>query len=336
MPKPSRRDGCSRHSARASWRLELLVRDEAGRVDPGRRRRRVRSLAEDHAAQLRHALARGGDGGRRGGRALLGDVPAGEDDDRFGGQRRGCGHWPAVGARQHRHLAARAGRAQPRRRHPRPREGVLAHAQAQALHEPADAPADRAEVVTPVLAAPELVPVDDKPIAAERPGQRQRQEREVGERGRVDDVIAAAVSQRVPQHAGAEDQRREDAPLARARVQAHARAGRDHAHTRQVGLVVPLAQRDVGDVVAVGGEPQRQLAVPALGAADGVREQAVVDDTDVQRKASTQSYVRPSHSSRACEAGTRTSGGCSSSDSATGPIGSWLSAEPRPAPQPRS
>ena len=47
----------------------------------------------------------------------------------------------------------------------------------------------------------------------------------------------------------------------------------------------PLAQRQVGHLVAVGGEPLGEVAVPALGAADGVGEEAVVDEADAHRAA---------------------------------------------------
>ena len=55
-----------------------------------------------------------------------------------------------------------------------------------------------------------------------------------------------------------------------------------HPHARHLAALaaLPLAQRQVRDLVAVGGEPLAEVAVPALGAADGVREQAVVDEAD--------------------------------------------------------
>ena len=67
-------------------------------------------------------------------------------------------------------------------------------------------------------------------------------------------------------------------------------AGGDHAHAGHVAALaaaVPLAQREVGDLVPVGGEPLREVAVPALGAADGVREQAVVDEADPHARSAT-------------------------------------------------
>ena len=53
---------------------------------------------------------------------------------------------------------------------------------------------------------------------------------------------------------------------------------------------LPLAQRQVGDLVALGGQALGEVAIPALAAADGVREQAVVDDADAHVPRET---VRP-------------------------------------------
>ena len=41
---------------------------------------------------------------------------------------------------------------------------------------------------------------------------------------------------------------------------------------------LPLAQRQVGDLVTLGRQALGQVAVPALGPADGVGVEAVVDD----------------------------------------------------------
>src|SRR5205807_3028011 len=51
---------------------------------------------------------------------------------------------------------------------------------------------------------------------------------------------------------------------------------------------IPLPQREVGDLMALRGQPLCEVAIPALGAADRVREQAVVDDAD-------------SHGGKACQ-----------------------------------
>ena len=98
------------------------------------------------------------------------------------------------------------------------------------------------------------------------------------------DVVAAAVAQQVHEHAQPEHERRQDAPAAAGRVQRHARARRSTTRTRgsssRALAALPLAQRQVGDLVAVGRQALGEVAIPALGAADGVGEQAVVDDAD--------------------------------------------------------
>ena len=55
--------------------------------------------------------------------------------------------------------------------------------------------------------------------------------------------------------------------------------------TRTPGMLardapIPLAERDVRHLVAVSRESLGQSSVEALGPADGVRVQAVVDDAD--------------------------------------------------------
>ena len=89
------------------------------------------------------------------------------------------------------------------------------------------------------------------------------------------DVVAAPVAQQVPEHA----QRRRPAAAgcagARPRCTGAIRGpAATHPHARpSVGALAarPLAQRQVGDLVALGGKPLGEVAVPALGAADGVR-----------------------------------------------------------------
>ena len=59
----------------------------------------------------------------------------------------------------------------------------------------------------------------------------------------MDDVVAAAVAQQVPEHAGAEHERRQDPALAGLAVERHPRAGGDDAHARDVAA---LAARPTG------------------------------------------------------------------------------------------
>ena len=71
---------------------------------------------------------------------------------------------------------------------------------------------------------------------------------------------------------------------------------RDDAHARDPRRLgrVPLQAREVGDLVALGGQALGEVAVPALGAADGPGEQAVVDEADPhgQRRAGWQTGRR--------------------------------------------
>ena len=188
--------------------------------------------------------------------------------------------------RQHLDLAAHAFVAQPRRGHPRERERALRHAQAELLHGPADPPAGRAEVIAPVLARPQLEPVDDELVAVQRPRDRGGEQREVRKRRGVDDVVAPSERQQVPQHARPEHERWRD-PAAAVDVELQARPGDPHgdALDRAAPAAIPLAQRQVRHLVAVGGEPLGERAIPALAPADRVRVQAVVDDEDPHRGA---------------------------------------------------
>ena len=95
-------------------------------------------------------------------------------------------------------------------------------------------------------------------------------------------MVAAAVAHQVPQHAGAEHERRQHAATARPGVERHPRADGTDVDARDSGVLasLPLPQRQVDDLVPVGGEPLGQVAIPPLGTADGVWEQAVIDDAD--------------------------------------------------------
>ena len=171
---------------------------------------------------------------------------------------------------------------------------------------------ERPEVRAPVLARPQLVPVDDEPVALRAAQQPGGQQREVRKRGGVDDVVAAPVAQQVPQHARAEDQRRRDPPPA-AGVERHPRPGRPDrdAVDDRPRAAIPLAQREVRHVVTVDGQALGEVAIPALGPADRVREEAVVDDQDPHAAAGSQTggsgrlAPQAQHSPRACVCASR-------------------------------
>ena len=97
----------------------------------------------------------------------------------------------------------------------------------------------------------------------------------------MDHVVGASVADEVAEHAEAEDERRQDAAAAVA-VEGDARADGDDPDAVDPGRqrAVPLTQRQVGDVVAASGEFLGEVAEPRLEAADGPREEAVVDEAD--------------------------------------------------------
>ena len=162
-------------------------------------------------------------------------------------------------------------------------ERPLRDAQAGALHAPAHRSAEPAEVLTPVPGGPDLVPVDDDQVPAEPTRERRREQGEVREGRGVDDVVASSATEEVPEHAGSEDERRQQPSPASCGVEAHTGARGDDANARNVGLVtaIPLPERQERHVVAARRERLREVSIPALRSADRVRVQAVVDDADL-------------------------------------------------------
>jgi hypothetical protein len=99
----------------------------------------------------------------------------------------------------------------------------------------------------------------------------------------VDDVIAAPGAKQVGQDAHAEHERRKDPSPPTGGVESHAWARCQDPDTWveiQQLPSLPLAECQVGDLVAFIDKALGQVSVPALGTADGVRKQAVVDDAD--------------------------------------------------------
>ena len=100
----------------------------------------------------------------------------------------------------------------------------------------------------------------------------------------MDDVVAAAVAQQVHEHAQPEHERRQDAPARRSSVYSAMRGPARHDPHAPVDLGVlaalPLAQRQVGDLVTLGCQALGEVAIPALGAPDRVGVEAVVDEAD--------------------------------------------------------
>jgi hypothetical protein len=128
---------------------------------------------------------------------------------------------------------------------------------------------------------PPVVPVDDDAVATGPSNDGRREQGEVGEGGSVDDVVAAPVAEEMGQDAATEYKWRRDSAPAASCVQGHPRADCADVDPRDTGVrpPVPLAERQIGHLVPVGGESLGEVAVPALGAADRMREETVVDDT---------------------------------------------------------
>ena len=190
-------------------------------------------VAVDLRPQLRRLGARQRQRGHERGHALLRDVAAGEDhqgrvDIRLDSTLSLAAR---VLALQHGHLAPDALAAQPRRVQPREAERPLRDARARPLHPPADPAAGAPEVVAPVRARPQLVPVDHEPEAPPAPHETGREQGEVGEGGGVDDVVAPAAPREVREHAEPEHERRPDPPPARRACRGRA-AGRPSPRAR--------------------------------------------------------------------------------------------------------
>ena len=164
---------------------------------------------------------------------------------------------------------------------PREAEGSLAYAHTAPLHAPAGGAAEPAQVIAPVLLRPDLVPVDEEQVAPERARRGRGEQREVRERGRVQDFVASSVPEQVREDAEPEDERRQNPPP-RPGVQLHPRPDRYNVDAGDVWLLAawPLAHCQIRDVVAGGGQPLGKRSVPPLGAPDSVRVEAVVDDAD--------------------------------------------------------
>ena len=137
-------------------------------------------------------------------RALLGDVAPGEHDERLGRRaaRGGVGAARVLALEHRRRRRAGPPRAAARACRREKQNARCGSAHAQPLHRPADPPADAARGTRASTRASR--PRASRRRAGSAPSgraSRGREQREVRERGRVHDVVAAAVAQQVPQHA---------------------------------------------------------------------------------------------------------------------------------------
>ena len=233
------------------------------------RRSGIRSRAcADAGTQRRHAL--------------LGDVAAGEHHQRLGRPRsRRLGdpaYSPSSTVGSPRTRAARSRSLVQARE----AEGALGHAHAEPLHRVADPAADRRRGTRASSRG-------STARTSRRPGGSARAAGRAPRRAARSRGTRRCARRRSGRRGGA------GAPARRARTRAAGRIRRPPAPCRapcagpprrperpepRRRSPVPLPQRQVGDLVAVGGQPLGQVAVPALGAPDGVRVEAVVDEAD--------------------------------------------------------
>ena len=156
-------------------------------------------------------------------------------------------------------------------------------------------PCTPAEVFAPVAARPHLEPIDHQPVAPAAAGPPPRRAARSTETSRC-----ARRRSDVHVGGGARARRRRTPAAARPGADLSActapSAGRQrppHAGNTGIRTTIPLAQRQVGDLMSLGGEPLRQASVPALGAADRVREQAVVDEADAHSRCRSLPDLKP-------------------------------------------
>jgi hypothetical protein len=115
----------------------------------------------------------------------------------------------------------------------------------------------------------------------------------------VHHFVSTAVAQQVCEDAEAEDEGREYAATAALKVQRHARADSDYAHARHLATLaaLPLPERQVSDVITVRRQTLSEIPIPALSTANGVREEAVIDEAYThagrQRLADLRYHRRP-------------------------------------------
>lgn len=97
----------------------------------------------------------------------------------------------------------------------------------------------------------------------------------------MDDVVAPPAPEQMGKDAEPEQKRGQDSPSP-VRLQLHPWPDGDDFHSRDARILsaLPLTQRQVRHFVAVLGEPLRQVPVPAFGAPDGMRIEAVVDEAN--------------------------------------------------------
>src|ERR1700749_1977561 len=98
----------------------------------------------------------------------------------------------------------------------------------------------------------------------------------------MDDVVTSTVANEVPEHPASEHDRRQDPATARPAVELHPWSDRVNGDARdpRISSPVPLSEGQIADLVSIRRQPLSEVSVPALGPANRVWEQAVVDQAD--------------------------------------------------------
>jgi len=242
----------------------------------------LRSIADNFGLQFGQLNARLGYRGRNCQHPLFRYVPAGEYHERLRLAGRARLDRSGVGASEQRELPSHSLLTQASGIEAREAERPLRDAYAEPLYAPSHLATEPTEVLLPVARAPDLKPVDDQPIAPASPRGRRREEGEIREGAGMDDVVAAAVTEQMPEHTEPEYEGRQDPPAPGTGVEGHPRPDGSDFDSRDARILapVPLPEGQIRHRVTVGGQALRKVPVPPLGPAHGVRKQAVVDQAD--------------------------------------------------------
>ncbi len=169
---------------------------------------------------------------------------------------------------------------EPARMQPREAKSLVPASRGETLGQPAEAAGEPAEVLQPVLARPDLEPVDDDLEVSKRTRGQDGEQGRV-ERRRLDDVVAPAVEHQMAEDAQTETNLSADAtpPV---HVELHPRSHGNDLDVRHVGtrVRIPLEQCQIRDLDPAGREAFGEVPIPALGAANSVRIEAVEDEAD--------------------------------------------------------
>ena len=134
------------------------------------------------------------------------------------------------------------------------------------------------------------MPIDHELEAPGVPNSSGGEQREIRERGRVDDVVAVSSPGEVGEHAQTEDKRWKDAPAGLS-VELQTRTHNLHADAGQKRLLAafPLTESQVRDLMPTGYQAFAEIPVPTFGSTNRVRIETVVDKANPHEREITMS-----------------------------------------------